>query len=111
MISKETVTLARSDYDALIKRNIDLEDTLAAFEADDSSQVPHEIALRIIRGEGPISAFRAHLGITLRDLAKQTGISASYLSEIERGRKPGSISALTRIAKAFDTTIDALVTE
>ena len=34
-----------------------------------------------------------------------------YLSEIERGRKPGSTSALARIARALGATIDVLVNE
>ena len=63
-----------------------------------------------MQGERPIVAFRTHLGVTLRDLAARTGIAAGYLSEIERGRKPGSAAALSRIAGAFGTTIDALVT-
>ena len=109
MTSKETVTLSRADYDALINRNNDLEDRLVAVEADDGSRVPHRVAVAIIRGESPIAAFRAHLGVTLRDLAQKTGISASHLSEIERGRKAGSVSSLTRIARTFDTTIDALI--
>ena len=63
----------------------------------------------MIRGESPLLAFRTHLGLTLRQLAARTGIAASYLSEIERGRKPGSASALARIADACGTTIDALL--
>ena len=96
---------------ALIDRNDDLQDRLAAVEADDGVRVPHAVAVAIMRGESPISAFRAHRGITLRDLAQETGLSASYLSEIERRLKTGSLDALTRIARAFDTTIDALVIE
>jgi DNA-binding XRE family transcriptional regulator len=111
MTSKETVTLTRSEYESLINRNADLEDRLAAIDADDGSRIPHTIALAIIRGESPLSAFRAHLGITLRELARQTGISASYISEIERGRKVGSVTALARIATALETTIDTLVIE
>lgn len=80
-------------------------------DADDDSRVPHDIAIAIIYGENPISAFRAHCGITLRELAEKTGLSPSYISEIERGKKAGSVNALARIANAFDTTIDALVIE
>ena len=96
---------------ALIDRNDDLRDRLAAVEADDGVRIPHAVAVAIIRGESPISAFRAHRGVTLRDLGQETGISASHLSEIERGRKSGSVTVLARIARAFDTTIDSLVIE
>lgn len=64
-----------------------------------------------MRGKNPILAFRSHLGVTLRELSGRTGIAASYLSEIERGLKPGSTSALARIAAALGTTIDTLIVD
>ena len=67
--------------------------------------------MAIIRGASPILAFRDYLGMTLRDLSESTGIAVSYLSEIERGHKPGSTSGLARIAGALGTTIDVLVVE
>ena len=109
MTETDTITLARSEYDALVARTEELEDALAAHEADDGSRIPHEVALAIMGGERPVVAFRRHRGMTLRDLAARTGIAVGYLSEIERGRKPGSTSALSRIAAALGTTIDVLV--
>ena len=111
MTSEETVTLTRTEYEALISRNDELEDRLAAMDADDGSRVPHEVALAIIRGESPIRALRNHLGLTLRELSGRTGVAVSYLSEIENGRKAGSASVLSRIARALDTTVDTLLVE
>ena len=111
MTSEETVTLTRQEYDALVERNSQLEDLLAAQDADDGVRVPHEVALDIMRGKGPVLAFRRHQGITLRELSERTGIAAGYISEIERGLKPGSTSALARIASVLGTTIDVLVRE
>ncbi len=95
----------------LIERNSELEDRLAAFDADDGVRVPHEVALAIIGGKSPIVAFRNHQGVTLHELSARTGLAIGYLSEIERGRKPGSVSALARIADALGTTIDVVVIE
>ena len=111
MSSAETVTLTRAEYEALLDHNSKLEDRLAALEAEDGSRVPHEVAVAIIRGQSPILAYRNHLGMTLRALSECTGIGVSYLSEIERGHKPGSTSALTRIAAALNTTIDILINQ
>ena len=90
MTSEETITLTRREYEALIERNIQLEDMLAAQDADDGVRVPHNV---------------------LRELSEKTGVAAGYISEIERGLKPGSTSALARIAGALGTTIDVLVNE
>ena len=111
MTSEETIVLSRKKYDALIERNTELEDMLAAQEADDGVRVPHEVALDIMRGKGAMLAFRNHQGVTLGELSEKTGIAKGYLSEIERGLKPGSASALARIARALGTTIDVLVSD
>ena len=77
----------------------------------DASRIPHDVALAIMRGGNPVAAFRCHLGVTLRDLSKRTGVAASHLSEIECGLKPSSAATLSRIANALDTAVDALVVE
>ena len=111
MTNAGTIALPREEYEALVARNEELEDRLAAIDADDGSRIPHAVALAIMRGGNPVAAFRSHSGTTLRDLSERTGVAASYLSEIERGLKPGSAATLSRIANAFGTTIDSLVME
>ncbi|MYC33386.1 MAG: helix-turn-helix transcriptional regulator [Chloroflexi bacterium] len=108
MTSEETVTISRAEYDALVAHNAELKEYIAALQADDGSRIPHPVALAVIRGDSPLSAFRKHRGLTLRQLAESSGVTASYISEIERGIKPGSMSALARLANALNTTIDAL---
>lgn len=99
------------EHEALVVRSVQTEDRLAALDADDGSRIPHDVALAIMRGENPVAAFRSHASITLRELSERTGVAASYLSEIERGLKPGSAATLCRIANALGTTIDSLVVE
>lgn len=109
MPSDAAVHLTQSAYRALLTHIEQLEDRVAALEADDGSRIPHPVALAIIRGDSPIVAFRTHHALTLRELARRAGISPSYLSEIERRRKPGSAATLAKIATALDTTIDTLL--
>ena len=109
MTTTETFTLTRDEYESMLERTADLEDRVAAVEAEGDARVPHEVARAISGGASPLRAFREHAGLTLRELSGRSGLSLSYLSEIEHGRKPGSVAALTDIADAFSTTIDALV--
>lgn len=48
---------------------------------------------------------RKQLGLSLRKLAGMTDVSASFLSQVERGQANTSISTLRRIAEAFDVSI------
>jgi transcriptional regulator with XRE-family HTH domain len=41
-------------------------------------------------------------------LAEQAAMNPGYLSEIETGRKPGSVKALAKIARVLGVTIEDL---
>ena len=43
--------------------------------------------------------------LSQQQLAEKAGISQGYLSEIESGKKSGSLSVLTRIAAALDVEL------
>ena len=51
---------------------------------------------------------REQLGLTLRDLASQSGVSSSMISEIERGTKSPTISTLDALAQALGLPMSAL---
>ena len=50
----------------------------------------------------PIRAWRLYRKLTLASLAERTGISKRYLSQIENGKKPGTIDIYHRLAVALD---------
>ena len=52
---------------------------------------------------------RQERGSTLRDLAARSGMSISYLSEIEKGKKYPKPERLLRLAEALDVPFDELV--
>jgi transcriptional regulator with XRE-family HTH domain len=51
---------------------------------------------------------RGQMGLTLRDLASLSGVSASMISDIERGAKSPTISTLDTLARALELPISAL---
>ena len=71
--------------------------------------IPAEIVKRLLAGENPIRLWRRHRSLSARDLAEKTGLSAAYISEIETGKKDGSVSAMKKIAQALGVEIDDLV--
>lgn len=76
----------------------------------DSDDLPEDVldALAIGR-ESPVKLLRHYRGITQETLASAAGLSRPYLTEIERGRKPGSIKALRAIAEALSVDLRHLL--
>lgn len=111
---EEMIVLSRKDYEALIQRIEDLEDSLsiADFErklaAGEEELVPAEYVRRMSEGESPIRVWRDFRGMSAKDLAAAAGISTAFLSEIETGKKDGSIATLKAIADALKIDLDDL---
>lgn len=58
-----------------------------------------------------IKALRKQKNYTLKDMNSKTGISVSFLSDIENGRSNPSLDRLTDIANALDTSVSYLLGE
>ena len=56
-----------------------------------------------------IREIRKQRGLSLRSLAKEAGISAQYLSGIERRQRYPAEGVLTSIAEALGTTVKILI--
>ena len=110
----DSVTLRRVDFEALTDLLVDAQDLADAdavkvrLAAGETEAFPFEVAERILDGEHPVKTLREYRKLTVRGLAEIAGISASYLSEIETDKKPGSFDAMVRIARALDVPLDML---
>src|SRR5438132_7007231 len=108
-MSTQTITLSRAEYEALLDRIAEAEDVIAldrlearlAAVGDQEPLADYlsiELVKRLSAGEHPIRVWRAHRGLTREALAVTAGVSPSYLTEIETGRKPGSLDAMMKLA-------------
>jgi DNA-binding XRE family transcriptional regulator len=115
----DTVTLSRRDYEALLDALEDARDraSLRDFDARVASvglaaviadALPSEAVERLMSGESPVRIWRERRGLTQRVLAEQAEVPVSYLSEIETGKKPGSLAAMLRIARALRLDVEEL---
>lgn len=78
----------------------------AKSSADES--FPIEVADRLLAGENPIKVYRNFRGMTQNQLADAVNINAVYLSQIETGKRTGSIKTLSAIATALNVAVDDL---
>lgn len=111
----EMVVLSRAEYDALVEAAEMLAD-VAAYDrakariaAGEDEMIPAEFVYRMMDGESPLRVWRDFRNLSAKDLAAQAGISTAYLSEIETGKKEGSLSVLKGIAKALNVDLDDLL--
>jgi hypothetical protein len=111
----KVVTLSRDSYEMLLDEIEDERDARALAElrlreaAGKAEYVPIELVDRIAAGEHPVRVWREYRKLALGELAKHADIAQSYLSEIEAGKKPGSVRALAAIAKALRIDIEDLL--
>lgn len=79
-----------------------------AYTAGREFLVPGEIVRRELEGEAPAKLWREYRGLTQQQLAAQAGISKPYLSQIETGKRQGTVETLGAIARALDIPLDVL---
>jgi len=58
-----------------------------------------------------VQGLRAERGLTLQELADESGVSVSMLSSVERGAKAPTVVVLDRVAHGLGVRLAALVTE
>lgn len=89
----------------------DIEDAAAWDEAvagDDGIRVPHAVIVAMHEGRHPVRAWREHRGLARQALAAAAGISTPFLSQIESGKRVGTLETLRAIARALDVPLDLL---
>lgn len=104
---KAYVLLSEEDYEDLID-GLEASAVLADIAAGEETWPLHVVEARA-NGENSIRTFRTYRGMTVSELATAAGISQPYLSEIEAGKKTGSVDVLKRIAVALKVDLDDIV--
>jgi ribosome-binding protein aMBF1 (putative translation factor) len=108
------VLIPEAEFNALVEAAEDAVDrsALASFrrslEAGEEELVPACVVDRILNGESRIKVWREHRGLSGAALSRQTGMSQSFLSQIETGQREGTVETLRKVAAALNVTLDDL---
>ncbi|MCE8049824.1 helix-turn-helix transcriptional regulator [Halomonas daqingensis] len=107
------VVLSEQDYTTLLEQAENYHDIQAANEARGRIDAgvetfPSSVVEALLDGVAPVRVFREHRGMRAGELAEKAGISQGYLSEIESGKKTGSLSVLKRIAEVLGVELNDL---
>jgi DNA-binding XRE family transcriptional regulator len=104
----ELVAMALEDYQRLVDQ-AENNAAVAAYERTrEEESVPAEVTDRLLAGENPIRVWREHRGMSLEQLAAAIGKHKGFLSEIESGKKTGSVETLRAIAEALRVDLDEI---
>lgn len=106
------VQVPETDYQAMLECMEMIEDCAAYDKAmmEDDELIPMDIAKRLSLGdESRMRVWREYRGLSQQSVADAAGVSKTTISEIESGRKSGSIQTLKRIAQALNVDLDDIV--
>ena len=88
---------------------IPYEEYLRLLPKDADETVPHEVVgLVIKKGMNLVKAWRTHLGLTQREVAKRAGISQAALSQMEKSTNELRTATLEKLARAMGISAEQL---
>jgi len=89
---------------------VPLHDYTALKNEGKNLELPSEVLqLLSLEPQNAIKIIRKYRGLTQDDLATEAGLSRPYLTEIETGRKDGSIKTLKTLAHVLGVPLEILV--
>lgn len=68
--------------------------------------IPGEVVHAIFEGENAIRIWREYRGLSQQELSTRAGISVPYLSQLETGKRKGSLKVLSKIANALGAILE-----
>ena len=88
---------------------IPYEEYLRLLPKEENETVPHEVVgLVIKKGMNLVKAWRTHLGLTQREVAKRAGISQAALSQMEKSTNELRTATLEKLARAMGISAEQL---
>lgn len=116
----EVAILPRKDYELLAAKASEFDEDAGTARivarakkevSNGGPLLPKDVVDRIANGENPVRVLREWRDETQMYLHFKTGLSQGYISDIENGRRVGTVAALRLIANVLNVPLDLLVQE
>ena len=113
---EQMVVLSKEEFDLMAANQFDEDaetlriyrESMTAIERGEDIALPEAIWDRLEARESPVRVLREFGSMTQKELAEAAGLSQSYLSEIERGAREGTLSTIKALAKALAVPLTVL---
>jgi Helix-turn-helix len=113
----EVAILPRKEYELLAAKAAEADEDMGTARivsrakkeiADGGPLLPKGVVDRLANGENPVRVLRDWRGETQMYLSFKTNLSQGYISDIENGRRAGTVEALRLIANVLNVPLDLL---
>ncbi|PLW77880.1 helix-turn-helix domain-containing protein [Cohaesibacter celericrescens] len=109
----DKVVMSWADYIALEPDAADMhlsdEQLYDKAKAEEGEYFPEEVVDALLDGTNPVKVYRKYRGFTQKQLAATIGHKQELISQIENGRRSGSIDTIKAIAEALSVDVGDLV--
>ena len=114
----EVAILPRKEYEALVAKAAEADEDAGTARlvararkeiAEGGTVIPFDVVNRIAEGGNPVRVIREWRDMTQLHLAYKTNIGQGYISDLENGRRKGTVAAFKEIARVLDVPLDLLV--
>jgi ribosome-binding protein aMBF1 (putative translation factor) len=114
----EVAILPRKEYEALVAKAAEADEDAGTARlvararkeiAEGDAVIPFDVVNRIAEGGNPVRVIREWRDLTQLYLAHKTNIGQGYISDLENGRRKGTVAALKEIARVLEVPLDLLV--
>ncbi len=107
------VVLDWADYVALNPQAAEMylsdEELYDKAKAEGGEYFPEEVVDALLDGENPVRVYRKYRGMTQARLAETIGHKQEYISQIETGKRSGSVETIKALAAVLSVDVDDLV--
>jgi hypothetical protein len=113
----EVAILPRKDYETLVAKAAEADEDAGTARlvararkeiAEGDAVIPFDVVNRIANGENAIRVIREWRDVTQLYLAFKTHLGQGYISDLENGRRKGTVAALKEIARVLKVPLDLL---
>lgn len=114
----EIAILSRKDYETLVAKAHEADEDLGTARLVARARkeivagmplIPKEVADRIAGGENALRVLREWRCKTQLYISHKTNIGQGYISDLEKGRRKGTTTALKKIADALKVPLDLII--
>ena len=97
------------DFEKMLAVAENAEDIRAVHESASEESFPQEFVEKLLKSASPLSVWREYRKLTQEQLHDASGISQGYITQIEKGKKTGSVETLKALAAALNCDIEDII--